>query len=314
MTIKIPRTAVLGCLLAACVPLMTLGAVAAPSDPPQPDARGWWGVTAGFGSLIGREWLTDLKARGWEVIRQDVQYLSADKIAPIIGELQHAGFRPFVIMTAAQTPYIPRGIDVNMLDAPDPTPGGMEPWGRVSPEAYADAINAAMPQARARGLRVWVGFVHIGEAKSIDWFRRVFSLLDPDVRISVNRYPPGGASKFDASHLGGREREMSTFKSIIGTRPWCVSEVGWHQGPLKRGYQHVFGGHYHMSDARIAGLARQEAAYWQRNGAEMMCWYQIQDEPARCRKHPAMPARWQGGFGLRGPTGWKEVSLLPQME
>jgi hypothetical protein len=93
-----------------------------------------------------------------------------------------------------------------------------------------------------------------------------------------------------------------------------VSEVGWHQGPLKRWYQRAFGGHYHLTDAKIADLARREAAYWRRHGAELMCWYQVQDEPARCPQHPTMPATWQCGFGLRRPTGWKLVSTLPQME
>jgi hypothetical protein len=305
------RTAVLGCLLAACIPFMALNTPPPSPGPQEPNVKGWWGTTAGFGALIGQEWLAGLRSRGWEVIRQDAQYLSVDKIAPIVRELQDAGFRPVLIMTAAQTPYMPRGIDVNMLDAPDPTPGGMEPWLRVSPEAYAAAINAAMPHARARDLRVWAGFVHIGEAQPMNWFRRVFPLLDPDVRICVNRYPPGGASDFNASHLGGREREMRAFKSVIGDRPWCVSEVGWHQGPLKHWYQRAFGGHYHLTDAQIADLARQEAAYWRRHGADMMCWYQVQDEAARCPQHPIMPATWQGGFGLRRPTGWKQVSTLP---
>jgi PKD repeat protein len=275
---------------------------------PSPPAVGWYGVTAGFGNAIGADLLAQIKARGWEIVRQDGQ-ARGRTISPaaMIEEIRAAGLRPVLLCTASQLNEVPEGTDVEVLDDADPTEGGLEPSFRVDPTRFAVIINSAMPVARDRRLRVWTGLVGL-DAKALAWLAIMARSLVSDAGISVHRYPPGGATRWDASVSGGRDVEIARFKALIGARPWCVGEFGWNQGPIKSFWQRIFGGHSHLTDMQIRSIAQQEFAYWRRHGAAWACWYQLNDGPGRCAQHPSFPADWREAFGLRrSDESWKPV-------
>jgi hypothetical protein len=274
--------------------------VVVPSPPAS--VTGWRGITAGFGGLLGAELLAQIKARGWEVIRQDGQWANQDQLAAMVGEIRAAGLRPLVLCLASQFADMPEGIDVEPRADVDRSVGGLEPNFTNVPATYAQIINSAMPVARARGLRVWAGMVNT-DAAALAWLSTMVTTLEPDCGISLHPYPLASASGYYSRAL-----EIVRFKALIGARPFIVGEWGWQQGPRKAWWQYLFGGHSHPSDTQILAAVQGDFAAWRAAGAQVACLYQLNDGP-RCPQHTTMPATAAGGYGIRRADGtWKPTA------
>jgi hypothetical protein len=275
------------------------------------------GVTAGFGDLLGSTQLGELKARGWEVIRQCVPHeTTAEYVAQEVQEIRDAGLAPVLLCTADQVALLPDGIDAEILDSPDTSAQGLEPNFRIDPVVYATRVNAAVPALQAKHIRAWAGLINTDDPNALAWLQTVLLTLDSYYGISVHRYPPGNATSITASKSGGRAKELAALKARIGTRPFAVLEWGYNQGAYKTTWQRILGifgskAHSHLTDAQIAALARAEFDAWQTWGATLCVWYQLYDGPPHCPQHPSYPATYIDGFGLRhcdGDGRWKPVA------
>lgn len=279
-----------------------------------------YGITAGFGNLLTASEMTTIRACDWDIVRQDVQRCTVAQTATLINQITQYGLTPLVLCTAAQVTTLPNGIDAEVLEAIDPTPSGLEPSFRVDPHKYADAINAIVPIAEAKGIRLWTCLAGL-DKNALAWLATVCASLDPYCGISVHRYPPADCQSWEESHVSwwtrlwssrtGRQIEMDRFRAIIGNRLFGVGEFGYNQMPWQEWYHKLVFKHRHSTDQEIIDMARGEYQYWQDSGATFACWWQFKEGPSRCATHPDYADKESGGFGLMRPDGrYKPVMEL----
>jgi len=249
------------------------------------------GLQVGFGAPIGADTYTALRDLGVQMVRLDMQPVTDTALfEAITREALVAGLRPLLIIRPEQVSWLPDmpTLDVEVLNEPDLT--------RISPEAYADQVNAVYTLAGRH--RVWAGSLSNLIPKRLAWLARVLALVPPDVGVTVHRYPRKTYGP-EAPQEGFRSRfaEVSRLREVVGARPWGVSEVGYHEASETRGWW-FWKKHVQWSEMQIASFARWEFAFWANAGAQFAVWYQIGDGPVD-------PYR----YGIRTFDGrWKPVS------
>lgn len=266
------------------------------------------GLTAGFGGFLGPEMLDALAAWGWDMIRQGHQQGSPVLIRNLVAEIVAAGMKPVINCTTAQLAEMPEGIDVEVIDAPDPTKDGAEPSFLVTAAEYARALNAVAPIVRDRGLRAWACLTGM-DKRALRWTAAVLETLDPVYGISVHRYPPGNALDWRDSFEIDRMVEATHLYDVIKGRPFAIGEFGWHQGPIQTFLDKITFRHRHRTDEQQAALIAADFAYWEKIGAAWACLYQHRDGPETCPRHPQYQAIHLAGYGIqRLDKSWKPAA------
>jgi hypothetical protein len=260
-------------------------------------------MTAGFGGTLGPQLLAEIKARGYQMVRNGDFDADAARLRELTEDIWNAGLTACISCTTEQIALMPLGVHLEVWGSRSQIIDGKEPNGHVLATEYAQALNAVAKDIGGR--RAWACLTGL-DADSLAWATAVCKELDPAYGISVHRYPPGNAFRWDASIWGGRGTEIVNLRHAIGNRPWMVGEWGWDQGPRKHWYDYLLFRHTHLTDAQIDVILETEWTYWEQAGAEFACLYQLNDGNPRCKRHPQYAADGINGYGRRFPDGrWK---------
>ena len=253
------------------------------------------GLQAGFGDPIGAPLLTELRARGVQMVRLDMQPVTSPAaFAALIDEALVAGLRPLLIIRPDQAAWMPVGpaLDVEVLNEPD-----LAGWGAAD---YAATITDVWRVLGGRH-RLWTGGVSNCTSKTLVWLLQVLQRLPVDIGASVHRYPKNGATP-SAPQEGFKTRtaEMDYLLRVVGGRPWGVSEVGYHTAEQRTGWW-FWTRRWHWTDTQVAAFVASELTWWKHAGAAFCVVYQINDDLGDT--NPA------DRFGIRRRDGsWKPVA------
>lgn len=252
------------------------------------------GLQAGFGDPLGAPLLADLRGRGIDLVRADLQHVTQPETAGgLIAELLDAGVRPLLIVRPEQVGWIPAGttLDLELLNEPD-----LAGW---SPEHYATAICVAYAELAGRH-RLWVGSVSNCSRERLAWLARVLPQVPGNLGVTVHRYPKnGGRPSEGQTGFKSRLAEFEALRRIVGARPWGCSEFGYHGGLQQTGWW-FWRKRWRWTEAQVAGFAAMEWQFWEQAGAAFAIWYQLNDGPA---SDPI------DSFGIRRLDGsWKPVA------
>jgi hypothetical protein len=79
-----------------------------------------------------------------------------------------------------------------------------------------------------------------------------------------------------------RSSGIRRLRELIGSRPWAVSEFGYHTSlrPHANWLLGLFGGRQRWTDADVARMVRWEWAFWQSAGAEFATLHRLDDGPS----------------------------------
>jgi hypothetical protein len=247
------------------------------------------GIVAGFGALIGRETLDELRARGFSVVRQDVQRLSPTRVEVLAAELSEANITPLWIVG-----------DSDVLEAlPD---GSLVEWGNepdigsMPPADYAETLRLAYGLADGR-LRLSPGPISNLNERGLDFLRSIIALVPEDMPVAVHRYPRWPGPQRPHTGFGSRAAEVVALRSIIGTRDLWMTETGYHTGRQRSGFwcwqQSAW------TETQVVEFAAWERDFWRACGASIFCWYQLHDDPRLAC----------ADYGIRRADGtWKPVA------
>jgi hypothetical protein len=254
------------------------------------------GVVAGFGEVIGPDRLSVFRKLGLSVIRQDLQTIGLRKPAvnAVIAECEEwkrAGGQALYITDKVTLPVVPDGSWVEYLNEPE----------YLSPEAYADQLDAIWPIVLSKKLTLWAGCIGNTDADSLLWLLTVLRNAPYLTHISVHRYTPGSDQSPTKPHKGfsTRDGEVRWLKDIIGMRPYIVSEVGFHTAWRRR----FLFWRTRLSNSEQSMRLVRELDFWYLHGADAVCIYQENDAPGKVADK----------YGLRDETGaWKTSVIYGQ--
>lgn len=184
------------------------------------------GLQAGFGRSIAHE-LPGLKALGVQLVRLDCKGLDATTTAALFQEPLAVGLIPFpVVSSIQQLTKLPAGAHVELLNEPDI-------FG-PSASAYAGLVSIFDEECARRSITLHAGaisnlndrgFRFLREAKAGSWPARVHA--------SIHWYPHGDWPETPHPGYRSRNHEIEVLLGIIGSRPWGVTEWGFHTAPRK---------------------------------------------------------------------------------
>jgi hypothetical protein len=258
------------------------------------------GLQVGFGALIGSDLLASLRGLGVEMIRLGFPrpQTTATEIRAMLTEVRDAGLTPLAIITTEQALLLPSdwSLDVELYNEPDI---GTPPTPRMTSAEYAQRVQRAHAIVGERH-RLWAGSVSNLDEDSLDWLRHSIPYWPESVGVSVHRYPCKGAPPtLPQDGFASRQAEVDALKAIIGSRPWCVSEFGYHTAEWTTGWW-FWRKRYRWTDEQVAAFVAWEWAFWERAGAVSATLYQINDGA----EDTAL-----GRFGIRDIGGtWKPVA------
>jgi hypothetical protein len=252
------------------------------------------GLQAGFGDPLGAPLLAELRERGVQMVRADLQYVVRPETATsLIAELLAAGVRPLLIVRPEQTSWLPAepALDIELLNEPN-----LAGW---TPERYAAAACVAYEELAVRH-RLWIGSVSNCSKQALAWLTRVLARAPLGAGVTVHRYPRNGGRPGDGQEgFGSRLAELAAVQRVVGGRAWGCSEFGYHTGPQQTGWW-FWRRRWQWTEAQVAAFAAMEWQFWQQAGAEFAVWYQLNDGTT------ADPI---DRFGIRRRDGsWKPVA------
>jgi len=250
-------------------------------------------VQAGFGDPLGATLLGDLKARGVQMVRLDLQRVPTAPMAySLIDEAVRAGLRPLLIILETQAAWFESASATTSRFSTNPTsPAGGHPTMLRWCARWRTSSRGGIGSGRVR-LEL-----HCREAGLADERRRLAAAGGGPHRASVSeerRDVAGAAGRLLRPR--GRDRRD---RAIAGARSWGVSEFGYHTGPQKTGHL-WWAKRWRWTDAQIADFVRQEWALWALAGASFACLYQLND---------GLSGDPLDRYGIRYATGeWKPVA------
>lgn len=253
------------------------------------------GLQVGFGNLIGRDLLDELRDR-FHALGIRSEYFgvqNAEDLRNLIQEVVEAGLIPYSALRPDQFAWLP-AVDVFgplLVECWNEPDLGTPPTPRMSPEGYAAdlrlAANLILP-----GHRLWGGAISNLTVEALNWLRDSLAAgWPPDAGVSVHWYPPKGKLPPRNQHkgFGSREHEVERLLSVIGDRPWGVSEIGYNDAEgLTRG--------------QVLDATRWEREFWEQCGARFCLFYQVNDGPSghyldrfgwRTYPQPGLPSQWK---------------------
>ena len=175
-----------------------------------------------------------------------------------------------------------RGAQVEYWNEPDIATDGVIP-----PATYAAEAVRFIAAAHRVGAYPWIGSISNLNRRGFGWLRAMILALPPidqPYGITVHRYPNGRSWRDPHDSFASREAEVAALTAIIGTtRPWAVSEFGYHTAPQRRVRWLPFWwprNTWHWSDARVLELVSAELFFWRQAGAQFAVCYQVTDGPS----------------------------------
>lgn len=245
--------------------------------------KGFAGVQTGFGEPIVTDdnAYAELKSRHWQAARLGASYYDSksgtfsdipEMTLRMVKEATDQGLRPIVVCTSYDgLRNVPEFTDVEWFNEPN---GTVTKY--FTPEAYAATLPEAIQICRERNLRLWVGSINNLSRDGLSYLSKIIPAVPFDIGISVHRYPEKNL-RFEAAHAGfeSRQDEVDKLKIIIGSRPWCVTEFGYHQ----RGYKSCFRKVPPLTNIEIRDRIDKELQFFSANGADCAIWYQVWEGP-----------------------------------
>jgi hypothetical protein len=250
-----------------------------------------FGLHTHFGAPRDHETLNQVYDLGYGVLRIDAQNASPELAAEMAYDVIGAGMLPYVtVREVAQTALLPPNTKVELFNEPDlngPLPAEYVALAQLFADTARPDLELYGPTISNLNLR---GFAYL---------RAVWPLPER-FKVSIHRY---GNNTFAVPHKGtsSREDEVQQLQDIIGYRPFCVSECGFHMAP-ERSWR-TFLRTVRMGEQQHADCLRREMEFWVRMGAEFSIIFQIDDGPTDIREHRYGIRTWD--TALNQPGRWK---------
>lgn len=230
------------------------------------------GLQAIFGGeSIGPDLLNEIKAKGFQLIRADVQEMEDPR--PLIEEIHAAGLEALpIIRNPLVLDLLDPGMRVELGNEPDLAHEG---WTR---DTYLASVDSAMTISAGRH-KLFIGCPSNLNHRGLTWLRSLPWADFPSwVGCSVHRYPVGGYGpwtghkkvpawwKWSEDAWPGnrrmtREEEVAEVRAIVGDRPLALTEFGYSGAEWDENQQEMF--------------VSWERAFWEREGFELGVAYQL---------------------------------------
>ncbi len=227
--------------------------------------------------------LYTLRQLGCDGIRYDAQLRTTSKeVAVVADRALKYGLTPLVIVKDDwQIADLPAGAHVEVRNEPN-----LDTNEKLSPQEYAIIAHRCVAAAQRRSeelkslMPVWVGAVGNLAPPDLSYMKMLFSdrikhslsTLPPEVGVSIHRYPEGTSPSKPHKPFLSREHEVETFRKIIGSRSFGISEVGYHTAPNENGDPA-------LNDDDVLDRLRYEFDFWAAQGAKFCTIYQVTDGP-----------------------------------
>jgi hypothetical protein len=236
---------------------------------------------------------------GVQLVRLDCQHVSPVTAGALVQEVIDAGLVPYpIVREAAQLQYLPAGLNVEWMNEPD--------LNGPAPAAYERAVHSVARLAEDGHLHLWAGGVSNLNARGFRYLRDAGVQQWPaSVAVSVHRYPHGDHPTTPHGGFTSREHEVETLRALIGSRPWGVSEFGYHTANRAGWLDRLLGRRRQWTDDQVAAHVAWEWAFWARMGAAGAVLYQITDGDSAGTATPQAIDT----YGIRRLDGtWKPVA------
>jgi hypothetical protein len=114
--------------------------------------------------------------------------------------------------------------------------------------------------------------------RSLKYLKRVFDAYYFPRKVIVGFHPYRTDKSFSESKKE-IEEAFAEFRQIVGDgRRFAVSEIGWHSAIQKtNGFLPCRRKEFRFTDQDVADFAERELAFWMSQGAEALCWFQLND-------------------------------------
>jgi hypothetical protein len=250
------------------------------------------GVQVGFGNLIGAELLADLRDRAVQAVRSEyfgVQ--NAHDLGNLIAEVVDAELIPYAALRPGQFAWLPDQFGPLMVECWNEPNIGTPPTPRMTPAEYAAELRMAA-NLMSPSHQLYGGVISNLTVEALNWLRDSLAAgWPPSAGVAIHWYPPKGKLPPRNQHkgFGSREHEVERLLSVIGDRPWGVSEIGYNDAEgLTRG--------------QVLDATRWERDFWEQRGAQFCLFYQVNDGPSghyldhfgwRTYPHPEQPPQWK---------------------
>lgn len=284
-------------------------------------------VNAGFGELLGVDFLRELPRRGFVGIRQDMT--DADQARVLCEEIVAAGIEAILLVAGGRMGSNGRGTSPSEIAAlaqrvatigvelglfasehPSAIEIGNEPDGAFTyadrPELFAEAVRMSRDAVRevAPNVPVIVGGIKATSPEGLGYLARAAAAgLPEDCIVGYHTYRTTQEPEKPMRGFASREAEFQRLREIAGIRPiWCT-ETGWHTAPsiVPDGLWGLLKRRVQYSDTQVADFAEREIRINAANGALGFVWFQLNDG--------SDPKAYEHRFGLRHADGsWKPVA------
>jgi hypothetical protein len=155
---------------------------------------------------------------------------------------------------------------------------------RYTPADYVQLVRDVMAWAGDRRLvhgqdiRVWAGALSNFSASAFAYLEQILPGLPAECGITMHWYPDRWAIRGPRPGFESRAAEVLALTSRIGSRPWGISETGWHTAPQSSGWW-IFKQRWQWTDVQVRDVIRAELAWWQSRGAAFAVIFQINCGP-----------------------------------
>jgi hypothetical protein len=221
--------------------------------------------------MLGRARLQAFLDHGLTLVRQDLQ-TDQGWVPDIEGVLSESSIwegRTLFICGPNTIRFAPINGWVELRNEPD---------FKMIPTEYARDLEFIKPWVLGRGLQLWAGSISNLDKDSLDWLQEVIRLCPWIERVAIHRYTPGKHQNPNDSHKGFKTRadEVKRLRSIIGSRPFLVTEVGYHTAPYTTGWW-LWKQKHRLTVEQQRDRLLQELHFWKDHGAEGVVIFQEQD-------------------------------------
>ncbi len=184
---------------------------------------------------------------------------------------------------------------------------------QMTPSSYAEFANECIDRCAALGMQPpYIGCPHnINNADAMQWLadvvRRIIPFPTFMYKVALHSYVVD-PQQFDWKKL--TDTDMVRVRRIIGGRQFAITETGLWNAPRKEPKFSFLGLKCGTitrvwTEDYVAQWAREMLSYWQKQGADYVSWYQLNDAD------PAVdPAESFGirRYNLSNPYDWKPVA------
>lgn len=251
---------------------------------------------------VAPELLQRLAALGVDGIRSDFQQTASESTMEQLYDADHVGLSVLgIVRDLSQLAAFDSGDSVEIRNEPNTPTNEL-----LTPSQYIAVAAPLVTECLDRGIRPWIGSVFNGKG-SFEYLNAVMGGYNWPLEVGVtwHRYPQGEDPTVPMPGFGSRESEAQHLVSLIGQRPFAISEFGYWTSPRCKKFLWWTYGCRSWSDQQVLDYVRWEFAFWERMGAEFCALYQVNDgADTRIKEHTFGIRR----YDLLDPYRWKPVS------